>query len=437
MTTNLLAKIPLFADLPSDELDNLVAMLDVRELRPSEILFSEGDLGEHLYVVAEGELEVLMAAGKPEEMLLNILRDGEYLGEMSLIMEGGIRTASVRARCKSTLLSLSRAQFRDLIQRHPALATSLVRVLSQRLDATNTATFRDLTEKNRQLQQAYDELKAAQEQLIEKERLERELKVAADIQMSILPDVLPSAPGFDFGGCILPARQVGGDFYDVITLREKKIGILIGDVADKGVPSAIFMARAHALIIAEADTRLLPGDVLRRVNMHITRFEKSAQFVTALYGVLDIETSEFSYARAGHEPPLMLTADGKVERLPHGAGMSLGLWEEIVLDERSTVLSPGASLLLYTDGMTDCRNPAGEAFGLDRIKDVLGGFTGLNAQQICDRLLATLQAYQNGSKQDDDVTLVAAHVASGYPPSAIQPARRRSNAATVKKKKSK
>jgi sigma-B regulation protein RsbU (phosphoserine phosphatase) len=412
MTTNLLARIPLFADLPPDELDNLVAMLDVRELKPSEILFNEGDLGEHLYVVVEGELEVLMAAGKSEEMLLNVLRDGEYLGEMSLIMEGGIRTASVRARHASTLLSLSRTQFKDLIQRHPTLATSLVRVLSQRLDATNTATFRDLTEKNRQLQQAYDELKAAQEQLIEKERLERELEVAADIQMSILPDVLPSAPGFDFGGLILPARQVGGDFYDVFMLSGKKIGILIGDVADKGVPSAIFMARAHALIIAEADMHLLPGDVLRRVNMHITRFEKSAQFVTALYGVLDVETNEFSYARAGHEPPLLLTADGKVERLPYGPGMSLGLWEEIVLDERSTILPPGASLLLYTDGMTDCRNPAGEAFGLERIKEVLAGLVDLNAQQICDRLLATLQAYQNGSKQDDDVTLVAVHVAS-------------------------
>jgi sigma-B regulation protein RsbU (phosphoserine phosphatase) len=412
MTTNLLAKIPLFADLPLEELDGMVAMLDVRELKPSEILFSEGDPGEHLYVVVEGELEVLMAAGRPEELLLNVLRDGEYLGEMSLIMEGGIRTASVRARRTSTLLSMSRTQFKDLIQRHPVLATSLVRVLSQRLDATNTATFRDLTEKNRQLQKAFDELKAAQEQLIEKERLERELKVAADIQMSILPDVLPSAPGFDFGGRILPARQVGGDFYDVFMLSENKIGILIGDVADKGVPSAIFMARAHALIIAEADTHPLPGDVLRRVNKHITRLEKSAQFVTALYGVLDVETGDFTYARAGHEPPLLFTADGKVERLPYGPGMSLGLWEEIVLDTCSIVLSPGTTLLLYTDGMTDCRNPTGEAFGLDRIKGILAELVDLDAQQICDRLLETLQAYQDGSKQDDDVTLVAVHVAN-------------------------
>ena len=142
----------------------------------------------------------------------------------------------------------------------------MVSVLSQRLDNTNVSTFRDLTEKNRQLQKAFDELKAAQEQLIEKERLERELKVAADIQMSILPDVLPVHEAFDFGGRILPARQVGGDFYDVFFLDEDKIGVLIGDVADKGVPSAIFMARAHALIIAEADSATSPGEVLRMVK---------------------------------------------------------------------------------------------------------------------------------------------------------------------------
>jgi hypothetical protein len=102
-----------------------------------------------------------------------------------------------------------------------------------------TFTFRDLTEKNRQLQQAYDDLKAAQAQLIEKERLERELQLAAEIQLSILPDELPQVNGFDFGACMLPARQVGGDFYDVFQISEGRDGVLIGDVSDKGVPAII------------------------------------------------------------------------------------------------------------------------------------------------------------------------------------------------------
>ena len=409
MSSNLLARIPFFTGLPDQELDRLSADMEVVNLKAGEILFREGDSGEQMYVLIKGELEVLKAPGTVDEMKLNTIHTGEYIGEMSLIT-GAPRTACIRA-CDddSVLLSMNRRQLDELLERHPKLASTMVTVLAHRLDNTNVATFRDLTEKNHQLQKAYDELKAAQEQLIEKERLERELKVAADIQMSILPDVLPSPDGYDFGGRILPARQVGGDFYDVFKLGENKYGVLIGDVADKGVPSAIFMARAHALIIAEADDVTSPGDVLKMVNGHITRFEKSTQFVTVLYGILDTSTGEFSYARGGHEPPLLFTPDGKVERLPHKPGMALGLWENIMLDENSLTLPKGSLLVMYTDGMTDCRNPKGEPFGLERVRNVTGNLNNINAQASCDELFNKLMKYQDGSKQDDDVTLLAVH----------------------------
>ena len=409
MSVNLLARIPLFSDLPPEELDRLMAALEVVNLKSGDMLFREGDVPEHLFIMVSGELEINMGSGTGNELVLNVLKEGEYFGEMGLIMPGGRRTAGARARGDVVLLSMSRSRFGELLQVHPLLANSMVSVLSQRLDNTNVSTFRDLTEKNRQLQEAYDELKAAQEQLIEKERLERELKVAAEIQLSILPDVLPSHPGFDFGGRILPARQVGGDFYDVFEMSENKFGVVIGDVADKGVPSAIFMARAHALIIAEADNVSTPGEVLRMVNKHITRLEKSTQFVTALYGVLDTTTREFSYARAGHEPPLLLEADGTVQRLPHKPGMALGLWENIALDEYSFVMPKGSVLMMFTDGMTDCRNPKGEPFGLERIKSTMTELKDFSAQVGCDQLFDTLMTYQDGSKQDDDVTLVAVH----------------------------
>lgn len=410
MSINLLSKIPLFSSLPLEELDRLLNLLGALNLQDGEILFNEGDLGEVFYVVLEGELEILKLESGVDELLLNVLQAGEYLGEMSLIMPGGHRTATARARGAVTLLSMNRDQFLALNQRHPEISNWMAKVLSQRLDATNVATFRDLKEKNRQLQTAYDELKAAQAQIIEKERLERELQVAADIQLSILPDELPETDGINFGACMVPARQVGGDFYDVFTITEKHIGVLIGDVADKGVPSALFMARTHALIMAEADLDLLPGEVMRLVNKHITRLQKSSQFVTVLYGILNLENNEFSYARAGHEPPLLLHANGSVERIPHSAGMAIGLWEDVTLDERVVKLTRGDTLLMYTDGMTDCRNPHGEAFGLERIKNLLSGLAEQSAQQVCDTLLGTLQSYQNGSKQDDDVTLVAVQI---------------------------
>lgn len=408
MSTNLLARIPFFTDLPEDELDRILAQLEIVNLKSGEILFREGDPGENMYIVVSGDLEILMAPDTDNELILNRIPQGEYIGEMSLVT-GAPRTASVRAHGDVVLLSMSRAQLMDLLQQHPQLASTMVNVLSHRLDNTNVSTFRDLTEKNRQLQKAFDELQAAQEQLIEKERLERELKVAAEIQMSILPDALPLVEGFDFGGRILPARQVGGDFYDVFILDTNKIGILIGDVADKGVPSAIFMARAHALIIAEADSVISPGDVLRRVNRHITRLEKSTQFVTALYGVLDINTGEFVYARAGHEPPLILTPHGEVHRLPHKPGMALGLWENIALDEYSVHLPKDSLLVMFTDGMTDCRDPKGQPYGLEQIKKTMAGLGRVSAQEGCDQLFDSLMLYQSGAKQDDDVTLVAIH----------------------------
>jgi phosphoserine phosphatase RsbU/P len=409
MNESAFMKIPLFQDIPADDLVSMVAELPVQTYEPGAYLFRDGDPGEHLYVVKEGNLEVILAADSPDEMLLKVCGPGEYVGEMGLILADGKRTATVRAKNRVQTWVMSRAKFTQVLHRWPVIAYSMVNILSERLDATNDSTFRDLTEKNHALQKAYDELKAAQVQLIEKERLERELKVAADIQLSILPDVLPFATGFDFGARILPARRVGGDFYDVFTLDEIRTGVVIGDVADKGVPAALFMARAHALIMAEADMSSKAGDVLKLANAHITRLQKSAQFVTALYGILDATTCKFAYARAGHEPPLLLKPDGTVDRIPHAVGMSLGLWDVITLDEQVVEMESGSTLVLFTDGMTDCRDPNGVPFGLDRIKSTLAGGAGLPAQEICDRLFNTLMSFQNGAGQDDDVTLVAIH----------------------------
>jgi serine phosphatase RsbU (regulator of sigma subunit) len=409
MNESAFLKIPLFQGVPSDDLVRMVSELPIESYEPGSYLFRDGDLGEKLYVVKGGNLEVLLGVDSPDELLLKVCGPGEYVGEMGLILADGKRTATVRARDRVQTWVMSRAKFTQVLQRWPVIAYSMVNILSERLDATNDATFRDLTEKNHALQRAYDELKAAQVQLIEKERLERELKVAADIQLSILPDVLPALPGFDFGARILPARRVGGDFYDVFPLNDQQAGIVIGDVADKGVPAALFMARAHALIMAEADTGRTAGEVLKLANGHITHLQKSAQFVTALYGILNLTTCEFAYARAGHEPPLVLHRDGAVERIPHSVGMSLGLWDIITLDEQIVRLDPGSTLVLYTDGMTDCRNPDGVAFGLERVKKALSDMADLPAQDICDRLFNTLMEYQSGAGQDDDVTLVAIH----------------------------
>ncbi len=404
--TSIFHKIPLLSDLPKAERDYLASALTVITLKPGEVLFHEGEPGESLYAILDGRLDVLLGHNTPDEKLLASLGPGEFIGEMSLLIPGRMRTATARAALRSTLWKMTRLDFDALMVRQPQLAYTMVQTLTKRLDATNTATFRDLQEKNRQLQQAYDELKAAQAQIIEKERLERELQVAAEIQVSILPQELPLVKGYIFGAHMQPARMVGGDFYDIFLLDGGRLGVVVGDVADKGIPSAIFMARTHALIMAEAVHGGTPGDILRRANAHLIHLQQSDLFVTVLFGILDLETGHFSYARAGHELPILLTADGQVRTLPQAPGQPVGLFDDLLLDEQSLSLPSGGTLVLFSDGLTDCCSPGGEAFGHARVSSVLGGQMGRAGQQVCDALMEALAGYQSGAPQDDDITIV-------------------------------
>jgi sigma-B regulation protein RsbU (phosphoserine phosphatase) len=403
----LLSRAPLFSGLPEDEIHKLSETLSVREIPPGTILFHEGDVGDRFYIIIQGQIEVIKALSTPEERLIGIRGPGEFIGELSLINRAGLRMASVRSLGPAHLWEMSHAEFDDLLHRQPSMAFELINVLSQRLTAAHDSTIADLQHKNMELTKAYEELKAAQAQIIEKERLERELQVAFEIQTSILPQTLPQLTGYDFGAMMVPARAVGGDFYDFIPLSQNKVGIVIGDVADKGVPSAIFMAQTHALLYAMATRNASPARVLQRVNQLLLKIGESSLFVTVLYGVLDKRTNTFSYARAGHELPVIVTADGQVELAPYKQGQLMGILNHPILDEQAVTIPPGGTLLLYTDGVTDARHANGDSFGLDRLTSELEHLDNGSAQELCDELWQTLCTFQNATAQEDDITLVS------------------------------
>lgn len=407
--TDAFERVPLLADLPADERAHLLEVLKQVTVRPGDVLFREGESGGTLYLVLEGRLDVLKGLDTPDERKIADAWPGDFLGEMSLLIPGRARTASIRAAEPSLLWTMTHEDFGDLLSRQPKVAFTMVQSLTRRLDDSNKAAFRDLQDRNRKLQQAYDELRAAQAKLIEKERLERELQVAAEIQISILPQQLPQVAGFDFGALMQPARTVGGDLYDVFPMAAGRIGVVVGDVVGKGVPAAIFMARSHALIMAESAHGGAPADILRRVNTHLIRLQQSDQFVTVLFGILDVASGRFDYARAGHELPLLLTADRQVLTLPMRPGQPLGLFDDVLLDESSVQIPPGATLLLNTDGLTDGSNPRGERFGPERVLQRLRGLADHEAPEVCRAMLETLLTHLDGSEQDDDITVVALH----------------------------
>lgn len=403
----LLAQMPLFKSLPEADLRRLIAEMRILELPAESILFHEGDASDRFYVVLEGQLEIYQAMGTDEERLLAVRGGGEFIGELGLLNPDGRRTASVRSRGPARLGEMTRTGFDRIIQRRPSLAYEMARELSARMTESMAKMINVLQDKNLQLTQAYEELKAAQAQIIEKEKLERELQVAHEIQMSILPSSLPELAGYEFGAQMVPARAVGGDFYDLIPLGPDRVGVFVGDVTGKGVPAAIFMAQIHSLLHVAADLCCTPREVLERVNSQILNIGGTSLFATVLYGVLDSRSGEFAYARGGHELPMLGLNGGQVTLASWEVGQPLGFLPEPAIDEQTMIIPPGGTLLLYSDGITDGRDPQGMEFGMERLQQGLANLAGMPAQELVDQLWKNLEAHRGSGEQFDDATLVA------------------------------
>ena len=402
-----LRRVPLFKALPESELRELARGLLPMEMEQGSLIFREGDRGDELYVVVEGLVEIIKSLGTPDERLLGVRKPGEVIGEMSLFSEDHQRTASVRAKTPLKLLVMKRDDLERLLRKQPDLTFKLVATLSRRLEESEIHTIRDLREKNRQLQQAFDELKAAQVQIVEKERLERELEVARDIQLSILPRALPGNTSWEFGIHFSSMEAVGGDFYDVIELGNGRLGVSVGDVSGHGVPAALFMSLTATMLRAEAKRFDSPGDVLRAVNSQLLDASDSGMFVTVLYGILDRSKKSFEYARAGHLTPLLVIPGEPPVQLEDGLGQLLGVFDDMVLDEVKIALEPGTVMVIYTDGVTETANESKEFFGEEGLLEAVELSDEMNPDALLQRIWEAVQAFQGEASNQDDITLLA------------------------------
>lgn len=243
-----------------------------------------------------------------------------------------------------------------------------------------------------------------------KERIESELAIARDIQMAILPNLsapIPNQDAFDLRTLIVPAREVGGDFYDFFPLDENRLGFLIADVSGKGVPAALFMAVTKTLIKSTARDRHNPAEMLTQVNAELAADNDSNMFVTVFCGVLDARTGDLEYVNAGHNPPVLIGIDGRPRLLTGTPQLLLGIMEDVVYRSASLRLTSGERLLLYTDGVTEAMNARDELYSEARLLDMLASAPRQPLAGLIESLLQHVQRFAGEAPQSDDITLLA------------------------------
>jgi serine phosphatase RsbU (regulator of sigma subunit) len=242
-----------------------------------------------------------------------------------------------------------------------------------------------------------------QAEAMERGRMEQELKVAAIIQQTLLPKEVPQIDGYNVAAYYQPAREVGGDFYDFLRFDDGRVGIVIGDVTDKGVPAALVMATTRTLLRAATERLTSPGAVLERVNDLLHPDIPERMFVTCLYALLDPKSGRLQFANAGHDLPYHAGPAGTDEL--HARGMPLGLMPGMHYEEKEIQLQSGDTVLFYSDGLAEAHAPDASMFGFPRVKALMGD--GKNGEELIDYLLGKLADFTgNGWEQEDDVTLV-------------------------------
>lgn len=245
-----------------------------------------------------------------------------------------------------------------------------------------------------------------------KERIQSELKVATNIQASLLPRIFPAFPThpeFDIFASMVPAKEVGGDFYDFFFIDEKRLCFLIADVSDKGVPAALYMMVAKTLLKSEGQRLKQPDQILESVNRTLAIDNDACMFATVFLGILDTSTGEVCFSNAGHNPPLLINEQG-VAYLKLQPGLMIGPIEDTAYATEKLTLKPGDTLFLYTDGVTEAKNPQNTLFGEDNLESALANVADKDLPDIVSHISKEVAKHANGAPQSDDITMLALRI---------------------------
>ncbi len=362
-----------------EDISQITGIQEARTYAAGEVIFEEGQPGECMYLVLAGELEVSIQ-GRP----INVLGPGSIFGEMALV-DDRARSATVTALSVSRLVPVDHQRFTRLVQQSPDFALQVMGTMSIRL--------RHLLEVE-----------------VKRQRMEEELKIGREIQLSLLPTDDPEVPGWEFASFYRAAKEVGGDLYDFIQIPDdpEHLAVVIADVTGKGVPAALFMAFGRTAIRAEVMNGRSPADTLSRTNRMILLDTQSPLLMSAFLASFNLESGRMTFACAGHDRPLWVDSRRNTVSIIEGKGIVLGVFEGVTIEEKSVDIKSGDFVIFYTDGVTEARQEDYEFFELDRLIQSAANARCGSAKEMVDTIVNAVEEFTGDTPQADDLTLVVA-----------------------------
>jgi sigma-B regulation protein RsbU (phosphoserine phosphatase) len=420
-----LALHPTFGQFDPASLAAVAAHCGFTAFAAGETIMTQGERGTLAYMILDGEADVFveLPAGPIHMATLGRHR---MVGELGAFA-GTPRTATIVARTALAALRIERDSLMSLVAEYPAIAASIITELGRRLHRMNrslallsyaaTALGRDeyddrmlaeLTSQPGELANFARVFANMAAEIRQKRERREEMRAAAAIQKSILPAPLPRAGlahAVDLYAEMRPAREIGGDFYDHFMIGERWLALTVADVSGKGIPAALFMAVSRTILrgIAGADAM---ARRMTEANRLLAAENTASMFVTIFHAVLDLTSGVLRYCNAGHNPPYLLRAAGGCERL-QPTGIPFGIDAEMPYRIDEAVLGAGDSLFLFSDGITEAFNPAGEEFGDARLAAALAAARGGDAARLVAGVLAATADFAAGAEQSDDITCLA------------------------------
>ncbi len=380
---------PIFRGFEQDQIRVILSESTVKELEQGATLFEPGQDNDTLYLLIDGELRIIIE-NDGSKATFPIL-PGEFVGEMSIVLERPISALGVCHQASTVLLIPERTFWGQVLMTRKGFR-NLMATMANRLQRTNHALIQEMEEQ------------------LKYKQLEKELETAGKIQSGIVPNganLLPLAPALDAHAIIKQAREVGGDFYDAALVDEDRIYFAIGDVSGKGMPAALFMMRtisALRMLINNQDAfdKVIPG-----LNGLLAKNNDDMMFVSLFVGVFNFRTGLLRYVNAGHNPPFVSTNKHGFRPLTTSQGPLVGIFESAQFSVGEIQVRKGNAILLYTDGLSEAMNPDGEMFEMDRIQAVLDQNLHSSAKETIEALDQAVNAFVDTAAPHDDQTVLA------------------------------